>query len=243
VSWWSQWAKVTWLGVDAWLIESDTFDEYFMNRAGFLECDGDIHYLVAVERRFMERGRAPHLFVQESCTDVVSRLISTGYKSVDSMSVVVADRVSLDVNPGVKVEVANKVGTDDWAKVYLQSFYGDQGLEEEVRQVLEKLRNRHEESTLLTARIGGDAAGVLAMHRTPGLLGIYCVGTLPEFRAKGVAATLLNSALSASRNEGRRVVLQVIMSDGYEPYYIDRGFRRLYLKTLFRKEPQPVPSE
>ena len=47
---------------------------------------------------------------------------------------------------------------------------------------------------------------------------------------------MLESARRIGVSEDRRMVIQTIRSDGYEAYYLRRGFKTLYLKALLSKE-------
>ncbi len=212
---------------------SSRFREYFMNRGGFLDCDGGTR-LPEVESAMSGRGVVPHFFIQESCGGIITKMIESGYEQVDRMAVMTPGATKLQAIRNLRVEVASGAGFKDWATGYLQSFYGSLDLLPSVTAVLQPMEALRD-ATLLVGRVRSTVAGVLALHRTPGLLGVYCVGTVPEFRGIGVAASMLQAALEAGEPEGRKVVLQTILSDGYEPYYQRRGFNRLYLKALLRK--------
>ena len=95
---------------------------------------------------------------------------------------------------------------------------------------------RNRSATLLEARLDGTVAGVLAVFRTRRLAGIYCVGTVPKFRRRGVAGALLDRAAEIAASEGRRLILQTLKSDGVEDFYSKRGFVDLYRKTFLRRE-------
>ena len=83
--------------------------------------------------------------------------------------------------------------------------------------------------------MGDETAGVLAIFRTEGLAGVYCVGTVPQHRRKGVAASLLSNAKAIAGAEGRHLFLQSLASDGTLRYYLQRGFRVLYSKQLLSR--------
>lgn len=234
VRWWSSWARVRWFGRSAWLLMSDRFPEYFMNRGGFLDCEAGSQRFRDIEVEMVKRGRAPHFFVQESCTKTARLMLDSGYRVVDSMAIMSPGLVRMRKNPEVKVEVASGEGLVGWSKAYLQSFYGSLELLPAATDVVRSLR-RLEQATLMVGRVNNRVAGVLALFRTRGLLGVYCVGTVPQFRKRGVALTMLETAHGISKSENRQAILQTILSDGYEPYYIKRGFKRLYLKKLLRK--------
>ena len=91
-------------------------------------------------------------------------------------------------------------------------------------------------TTLLEAKLDGAVAGVMAIFRTPSLAGIYCVGTVPRFRRRGVAGSLLRRASEIATAESRLMMLQTLRSDRVEEFYKKRGFTRLYQKCFMEKE-------
>jgi GNAT superfamily N-acetyltransferase len=90
--------------------------------------------------------------------------------------------------------------------------------------------------TFFAAERDGKTLGVLAAFRTPGLLGVYCVGTLGIHRSIGVASSLIHEASRMAAAEGRLLILQTIASEDAEGFYAKRGFHRLYVKKLMRRE-------
>jgi len=145
--------------------------------------------------------------------------------SSDDSSSVGSGQVTIDERPAA----------DRWARAYVQAFYGDQALAPLVIPVVARLL-KLKAATLLEARVGDAVAGVLAIFRTARLAGVYCVGTVPEHRRKGVAGTLLSRAKAMAGTEGRHLFLQSLASDGTSRYYLERGFRVLYSKQLMSKE-------
>jgi GNAT superfamily N-acetyltransferase len=235
LGWWGNWADVKWFGDNSWVLLSRRFDEYFLNRAGFLGCREDGGTIGQIEKLFAERKRAPHFFVQEACSKLLRNMESAGYRGMDSMSVMTLENAKFSRMQEAKVAPAGGGDLTKWSEVYLKSFYGGLGLMRAVTEIVESLHGI-DEVTLLTGELGGKPAGTMALYRTPALLGAYCVGTLPRFRGRGVATSLLETAHGIARSEGRRLVLQSILSDGYEGFYKNLGFERLYLKTLLRKK-------
>jgi GNAT superfamily N-acetyltransferase len=217
------------------MLTSESFPEYFMNRGGFLDCDGGTRRFGDIETAMLRKGLAPHFFVQESCRKLTTDMLGSGYRRVDAMAVMSPERARFRRLAEVTIVDARGEALVDWSMAYLTSFYGDTRLLPAVLRVARAIGGRGER-TFLAGRIGTKTAGVLALHRSPGLLGVYCVGTVPSFRERGVAAAMLEAAQRIGIAEGRQVVLQTILSDGYEDYYTKRGFRRLYLKNLLRKE-------
>jgi hypothetical protein len=65
--------------------------------------------------------------------------------------------------------------------------------------------------------------------------GVYCVGTLPDMRGVHVASTMLDFSNKLAVSEARKLILQTVLSDSVEPFYLKLGFRRVYLKELFAR--------
>lgn len=238
VSWWSNWAETVWLGKDAYLLFSQDFAEYFFNRGGFVRVTGRAAALVdAMEVEFAGRGLTPYIFVQSD--SLTPRLLQSfakkGYRIANQMSVMEADSPSFKVNPELTLELGIDGRVDQWADVYLRAFYGDTKLEEPVLDVLGRL-SKNKEAGLLLARLGERPVGALALFRSPGMSGVYCVGTVPDVRRAHVASTMLDFASRLAASEGRKVILQTILSDAVEPFYLKLGFRRVYTKELFVRD-------
>lgn len=227
--WWSHWAKLDWKG-DGYLLSSDVFKESFFNRAGSLGCRSLAGTASWAERGFLRRGLDSTLFAFDSCK-VVSALLKSGYKKADVMSVLLSRAPIVDAHQQ-QVDTSRDPGS--WTSAYLRSFYGDVQLTDAVETIVSSL-SRSKQVTLLESRVRGGMAGVLALFRTAGLAGVYCVGTVPEHRNRGVATSLLAEARRIADSEGRGLVLQSLRSDGSLGLYLGRGFEKLYTKLVLEK--------
>jgi GNAT superfamily N-acetyltransferase len=207
------------------------FRESFFNRAGSLTCRGLSGTAAWAERSFARRGLGTTLLASEACTGV-GMLLRGGYRRTDFMTVLFS-KASPGAARGHGVGVSEDPGS--WTSAYLRSFYGDVELARAVEPIVSAL-SRSARVTLLESRIGGATVGVLALFRTPGLIGVYCVGTVPEHRKKGVATSLLARAKEIADSEGRVMVLQTLESDGALGFYLDRGFEKLHAKLVLEKD-------
>ena len=176
----------------------------------------------------------PTMVVFDSCIGAVGRLRASGYAPVDTMTVLLSEG-PVESAGRATATVHERPAADRWARAYLEAFYGDEELAPRIVPIVTRLL-RLDSVTLLEARAGGDTAGVLALFRTRGLAGVYCVGTVPGHRRKGVAGTLLSRAKAIAEDERRRLVLQALASDGSIRYFLKRGFKALYSKQLMSKE-------
>jgi len=235
IGWWSHWADVHWAGEGSYVMLSSDFDEYFFNRAGFVDCVGGRDAIPRIEAEFEALARPPYFSVQEECGEVAAMLESRGYRIFDSMSVMQLDRPKFKAAADLAVLSGQEVRPTEWAAAYSLAFYGGPGMQDSVSLIAERVRTEPS-VTLFAGEKDGKTLGVLAAFRTPGLLGVYCVGTPGRHRSMGVASSLIHEASRMAANEGRQLILQTIASENVEGFYAKGGFRRLYLKRLTRRE-------
>jgi GNAT superfamily N-acetyltransferase len=155
----------------------------------------------------------------------------------------------IQVGSGAKGRGGRRSGGEDllqqWTKTYLEAFYGDQkangaedGGRKKVTSIMKKAV-RDKKVGVFLARIGQEAVGCAAMFRSAGgVAGAYCIGTVPKSRGRGVAATMLEHMRELAQNEGRRLVLQTMASDGVEGFYFKQGFSQIYAKAVFERVPR-----
>jgi hypothetical protein len=237
VSWWSNWAETRWFGNDGYAFFSKDFDEYFFNRAGFLKITSRTTNLIdEIEKEFDRRGLAPHMFIQSDLLKpkLIKTLADKGYRISDQMSVMELENPSFKVNSDLVLEMGISGKLEQWVDVYLKAFYGEMKFKRAVLEVMQRA-SKNTETSLLLASLEDKPVGCLAMFRSPGTVGVYCVGTVPESRGTHVASSMLDFAARLAANEDRKLILQTILSDSVEPLYAKLGFKRAYLKELFTR--------
>ena len=233
--WWSHWADVRWTEPESYVMLSSDFDEYFFNRGGFVSGGIGSDSIARMEVEFEAAERPPCFSVQDEYKEIAAILNSRGYTTFDEMSVMQLARSKFKNASDLKVLRGRDVDTKEWAATYALSFYGDPSLQELVASIADRLA-RDPSVTLFAGVKDKGMLGVLAAFRTPGLLGVYCVGTIEKSRGTGVAGSLIQEANKIASAEARALVLQTIISDGVEGFYARGGFRRLYLKHLMKRE-------
>jgi ribosomal protein S18 acetylase RimI-like enzyme len=215
------------------MLSSKEFPEPFFNRGGLIECRDATPLVRRLEKKLQGPGRSPVITLPEDCEVVQDTLVQEGYTQSDVMSVMVRTGHSL-LRAATAVNIEPAPSDEQWSKAYLLSFYEELKLLPAVMKVVRRLRGVKSVS-LSAAKIDGEAVGVLATYRTPGLAGVYCVGTLPRFRSRGIAGALLEYAHRDAESEGRTLFLQTLKSDGAEHFYAGRGFETRYRKLLMQK--------
>lgn len=239
LGWWSYWSRLIWFSRQCYALLSRDFDEPLFNHSEFLDPKAYGNGLLReIEAKFRGEGLPPSFFLRdaEEYRAVGSELSANGYKVYDQLSIMEIASPSFDGNAEVKPEIIGEGEVEQWCETYLLSFYEEKNLLGPVVEVAERAL-KDGRTKLILAMHSGVPVGALALYETENMCGAYCVGTLPRYRHTGVASTMLKFAYELSREEGKRLALQTFLSDSLEKFYIDRGFRRAYLKEVFVKSP------
>jgi len=150
-----------------------------------------------------------------------------GLRKVDELKTMVLEEFKGRV---VDFRILDKVDLKEWIKVYCSAFDIPSSWEEEIYRRL-KVISEDPKSKLILAYKGERALGSMALYSTSKVLGIYCLGTLKEFRNMGVASSLLAYAFKEGKD--KLVSLQTLASDHKESFYLKRGFKTLYSKFIY----------
>ena len=132
------------------------------------------------------------------------------------------------------VETVKGVSSSIWARVFNEAFRIPRAWRKEVARRCSRLAS-DPRVALFAAYLESKPVGTLALHSEKGVSGIYCVGTVPEWRRSGVASALLRSAVAESQRMGNEIIcLQTLGQDQLERFYRGNGFstafsRRIYL--------------
>ncbi len=234
IEWWSNWCTLEWLNDSVYLFHSNVFKEELFNRVGYLQGANLLpNFLELAEQKIEKEGARPSVFVFKEDKE---RIKLKDYKLTDEL-IVMTLRQKINGFSQVTIEQTTQDKIDEWCKVYLKAFYGELSLYKHVYTILNKLlENPHVQ--LLHATLGNFVVGVSALYESKECVGVYCVGTLPEFRRKGVATSILKHASEHAENLGKPLVLQTFLADGVQKFYEERGFVKVYSKLVYTKNPR-----
>ena len=77
-------------------------------------------------------------------------------------------------------------------------------------------------------------ASCVALYEKNSILGLYCLGTLPEKRKKGLAKLLINHALNKVKIKKLDfLMLETYRRDGLLGFYSKLGFEKVYEKKIY----------
>lgn len=78
-------------------------------------------------------------------------------------------------------------------------------------------------------------AGVCLLFEKYGCLGLYCLGTLPNFRNRGIAQTILKTSLQIAHTIGYdKIFLQTFRNDNYIDFYKKHKFKVIDKRKIFQ---------
>ena len=77
-------------------------------------------------------------------------------------------------------------------------------------------------------------ASCVALYEKNSMLGLYCLGTIPEYRKKGLAKSLINYALNQVRDKNLDfLMLETYARDNLLKFYSNLGFEQVYEKKIY----------
>ena len=157
-------------------------------------------------------------------------LIQNGWTYLASPPAMLVDLNVLDenqVNPDIELR---EVKTDEDFTIWQQAVSAGFNLSIEVAELFAKPDG--ERMKYYTAFLNGEPVGTTARIIHNDIPGIYCVATLPEFRRRGIGATLTLLPLLESRKEGHQIGTLQASSMGL-PVYQKLGFKEVCRIKLY----------
>jgi ribosomal protein S18 acetylase RimI-like enzyme len=74
----------------------------------------------------------------------------------------------------------------------------------------------------------------MALYEKNSVMGLYCLGTIPNMRRKGLAESLINFALrEVERRKLKFLMLQTYQKDNLLEFYSKLGFEEIYHKNIY----------
>lgn len=220
---------------DVYGFYSKEFPEPAFNRVVFRRAPRDPRRIVPnIVSGFERAGSTPALFIPEGSEydPTADAAAAEGLSQSDRFLVMVLENPRIDRDEATAVKEVDSGGLKEWSLAYLEAFYGDDGLLEPVVKCVGRAFAQKENRLLLAYR-GEESAGTVALHSGGGFVGVYCLGTVPAMRGKGVASSLLRVAHQQALEGRTKVILQTFEGDGVERFYLQRGFVRALTQRVF----------
>lgn len=167
----------------------------------------------------------------------LEELLVGSYKLYDIL-IVMERPVNENLGAGRKfrIDKINSVKIDAWGGAFIRSFNIEKSWENEVYARVKQLSSK-EELTFLATYGHDRVLGVSALFSCEKISGLYCLGTIPSERGRGVASSLVQKCVEEARKQGSEVLcLQTLQKDNLEGFYRRLGFRRTLTKRIYVKK-------
>lgn len=158
---------------------------------------------------FLERNAIEAGFVVSGSMNVLSKVVSRNHTQNSQ---------------ALEISETNDYGL--WNETFMRAYSIASKWRGELMRRLEMLTARQDTSLFLAVDRQWEAAGCMLLHRKPqDLMGLYCVGTVPERRNQGVASQMIEKAndYAASMNCAE-LTLQTIVSDDTTRLYLRHDY-------------------
>lgn len=194
------------------LVNKRLAGDYFFNRATIEDCNVSTQ---KVAEFFWQKSMDCHLYFRSRPP--------RGLRKADTMYVL---RASKSAAPDGNVSVCSKSDIPAWIDVFCRSFSVPRWKDEVARIIMKNA----DKLQLLLAYHDSRPAGCAALYTKNKVTGMYCLGTLPRFRSKGVATSILQNAKVFAESDF--LFLQTLASENLLGLYKKAGFTVVYKKSI-----------
>ncbi len=212
-------------------------DDYFFNRINLKNCVGIRDLLQLTRKKIPEVLQNWYIHILKSDTITLDILRKNGLTEFGSLKIMSlqnelfgprSDKHNVNILP---------VGPDNlnlWIDTFCRSF-GVINIKPEIEKLSLKIL-KHSILIITISQFRGlvRPLGCCALFEKSGGMGLYCLGTLPEYRHKGVATALIKACQHISGQNGYDCIfVQTLADEGLEKFYLKLGFKQVYEKAIF----------
>lgn len=209
-------------------------DDYFFNRLNIkTRCNNISNTLNFIKSNYSYDLKTFYIHLVCNKENPVAKLNIPKFGTMKTLNLDVAQSI-MHGNKHVEINVADKILLNDWIDVFCKSFDSMQ-IKNEVTSIISQ---HYEKLTLLIAHYYIDKlrypAGCCLLFEKNERIGLYCLGTIHQFRKKGVARELISNAAKMAKNNGYdSIILQTLTKERFEDFYKRLGFKTIYKKMLY----------
>jgi N-acetylglutamate synthase-like GNAT family acetyltransferase len=219
--------------------------DYFFNRLNPFVCEDISDVIENAARVCLRRGMDCYVHVHDKNTDVQNSLLKASFQWIDTMHVLRTDSNKVEHddlcendkcdNSKIQVVRVDFRSTASWVDAFCRSF----GVLNWKSEVKEKIDLHFKKLILLLSYFRAnnsyaELAGCAALLANHGLMGLYCLGTISNFRGRGLAKKMIGVSLQiAQREQLDFLFLQTFTNEGLFLWYKKLGFRFVYKKRVY----------
>jgi GNAT superfamily N-acetyltransferase len=126
-----------------------------------------------------------------------------------------------------------------WTDVFCRSFGIPESWRSELKVITNTILAKHKEDSLFLLLLWDEKtpSGCVLLHKSPrDVMGVYCVGTTPEMRGRGVARALLVESERRAEEQGcKMMTLQTVTADNVTGMYVSMGYAVQFKRSLLEE--------
>ncbi|MDP9197018.1 MAG: GNAT family N-acetyltransferase [Thermoproteota archaeon] len=211
-------------------------DDYFFNRISLKNCVS-IEDVLKITRKKIQGLQDCYIHVQKNDVVTLNILRKLGATKFGSMEIMSLQAELFSPNVSKNNISINSVSLDNlqlWIDVFCRSF-GILNIKEEITKLSMGVFN----SSIPIMAICSDgritsSVGCCTLFEKCGGMGLYCLGTLQEYRHMGVGTALVKACVGIARTNGYNCIfVQTLVNEGLVKFYMNLGFKQAYEKSIF----------
>lgn len=217
------WSKTTALECGTLFMNANLPDDLFFDKLTNITCLSEdmIDYAIDV---FQKNHMRPFVYVLNN-KSLEELLLAKNFRLYDIQHVLKKQALESET---FRVHHVEKKDSLLWAEVFCKSYDCYEWIDE-VNRIVRGSFSQVE--YLVDAEHN---ASCVALYEKNSILGLYCLGTLPEKRKKGLAKLLINYALNKVKTKNLDfLMLETYQRDNLLGFYSKLGFEKLYEKKIY----------
>jgi len=218
------WSKATQLGCGTLFMNTNLPDDLFFDKLTNITCLSEKMIDETIDV-FHENNMRPFVYTLNNFP-LEEFLLKKNFKFYDTQHVLKKRSMSdMDTSYVHHIEKKDSVL---WAEIFCKSY----DCYDWINEVNNIVRGSLSQVEYLVD--SEHNASCVALYEKNSILGLYCLGTLPEKRKKGLAKLLINHALNKVKIKNLDfLMLETYQRDNLLGFYSKLGFEKLYEKKIY----------
>jgi GNAT superfamily N-acetyltransferase len=226
-------------------VSADFPGDYFFNKTKILSPCSNTHLLITQAKRIFFSNNLDcfiHSHEGHEFEKTNNILENAGFSCVDTMLIFSTGQDTLHITESksryetdlIQIITVDKESVSIWVDVFCKAF----NAEDWYHQIYNVTATNYSRFNLQLLMIRSDsvfvpaACALLFCHKK--VLGLYCLGTLPKFRRRGLASQILKSSILTARDKRMKLFfVQSFMNDGYATMYNKVGLDMEYKRRVY----------
>jgi GNAT superfamily N-acetyltransferase len=216
------WASSVALKCGTFFFNSDLSNDIFLDKLTNITCISN-EMLDDALALFAKHGSTPYVYTL-NYPELEENLLKKNFRLYD------VQHVLTKVPDSTKISKVRMISSDDsmlWSKTFCYAYDCHDWLAPVDRIVKKSI-------PLVGYYVDDSISSCVALYEKNSMLGLYCLGTIPSMRKKGLAISLIDFALNEVKKRNlESLMLETYQRDGLLDFYLKLGFKEIYQKNIY----------